>query len=435
MSHNHCQITCYRRRLIGFIKQMKQSDFQMKPLILERTPKYDKEGGIRVVSPEDTLKRTEPLLKVAGLEEPRNITDLDNIGLPVFSVHRPNAAKGAVSSHNGKGATYEQAKASAIMEAMERYSAEMQKDDELVYGTYDQAKEIGPTVDPAELILPFDRVQYYRNAEIAWSLGWEMLRGQLMWVPSCAVYHPYETNGDLQLFRYNTNGIASGNSMEEAILHSMFEVIERDAWSLAEDREFAKADVAVDPNTVPGKMVEAFRKQGVEIYLKDITTDVGVTTIGAASDDVRNRDPEMLAIGVGTHLNPEIAAIRAISEVAQSRATHKEGAKVNTELVKTTREMGYDKIKKINRLWYSDLERKTKLSDMKDESTDYVLDDIEVVLGKLVESGFDKVIAVDLTRPELEIPVVRMIIPGMECSTMDPDRVGYRINGMWPPNR
>lgn len=322
----------------------------MKPLILERSPKYDKEGGIRVVSPEDTLKRTEPLLKVAGLEEPKDITGLDNIGIPVFSIHRPKAAKGAVSSYNGKGATYEQAKASAIMEAMERYSAEMQKDDELVYGTYDQAKEIGPAVDPAELILPFDRAHYYRNAEIAWSLGWEMFRGQMMWVPSCAVYHPYETNGDLQLFRYNTNGIASGNSIEEAVLHSMFEVIERDAWSLAEDKGFARADVTADLDTVPGRMIKAFKKQGVEIYLKDITTDVGVTTIGAASDDVMNNDPEMLTIGVGTHLDPEIAAVRAISEVAQSRATHKEGAKVNTDLVKTTREMGYDKIKRLNRL-------------------------------------------------------------------------------------
>ena len=46
---------------------------------------------------------------------------------------------------------------------------------------------------------------------------------------------------------------------------------------------------------------------------------------------------------------------------------------------------------------------------------------------------FDKAIAVNLTRPEIDIPVVRMIIPGMECYTMDPNRAGYRINGMWPP--
>lgn len=387
------------------------------------------------MSPQDTLKNTLPLLAKAGLLSPEDITGKDNVGIPVYSISRPDAAEGAVSSYNGKGATYEQAKASAVMEAMERYSAEMRDDDELVYGTYEQAKDNGLTVDPADLILPIDRLNYYRNAEIAWCEGWEMFRGEKIWVPACAVYHPYVPNGDLQLFRYNTNGLASGNTIEEAILHATFEVIERDAWSLAEDREIANADVAVEPDSVPGRLLEAFHKQDVEIRLKDITTDVGVTTIGAASDDVRTKDPEMLTIGVGTHLDPEIAAVRAITEVAQSRATHKQGVKVNAKIQRATRDMGYEKIKNINRLWYSELDRKVELKDMKDESTDYVLDDIEVVLDKLMNAGFNMVIASDLTRPEVNVPVVRINIPGMECSTMDPDRIGYRLNGMWPPRK
>lgn len=407
----------------------------MKSLTLIRSPKYDREGGIRIMSPQDTLKNTLPLLAKAGLLSPEDITGKDNVGIPVYSISRPDAAEGAVSSYNGKGATYEQAKASAVMEAMERYSAEMRDDDELVYGTYEQAKDNGLTVDPADLILPIDRLNYYRNAEIAWCEGWEMFRGEKIWVPACAVYHPYVPNGDLQLFRYNTNGLVSGNTIEEAILHATFEVIERDAWSLAEDREIANADVVVEPDSVPGRLLEAFHKQDVEIRLKDITTDVGVTTIGAASDDVRTKDPEMLTIGVGTHLDPEIAAVRAITEVAQSRATHKQGVKVNAKIQRATRDMGYEKIKNINRLWYSELDRKVELKDMKDESTDYVLDDIEVVLDKLMNAGFNMVIASDLTRPEVNVPVVRINIPGMECSTMDPDRIGYRLNGMWPPRK
>ncbi|MGE4212495.1 MAG: YcaO-related McrA-glycine thioamidation protein [Candidatus Methanomethylophilaceae archaeon] len=407
----------------------------MKPLTLERSPKYDREGGIRTMSPEDTLERTLPLLYEAGIRMPEDITGMDNIGIPVFSISRPDAAEGAVSSYNGKGATYGQAKASAVMEAMERFSAEMRDYDELVFGTYEQAGETGLAVDPADLILPIDRLNYYRDAEIAWCEGWEMFRGEKIWVPACAVYHPYVTNGDLQLFRYNTNGLASGNTMEEAILHAAFEVIERDAWSLAEDREVAVADVSAEPDSVPGRLLEAFSEQGVEIKLKDITTDVGVPTIGAASDDVATKDPEMLAIGVGTHLDPEIAAVRAITEVAQSRATHKQGVKVNAKLQKATREMGYEKIKRLNRLWYSDLDRKVNLNDMEDGSTDYVLDDIEVVLDRLMNAGFEMAIVSDLTRPEVGVPVVRVIIPGMECSTMDPDRSGYRLNGMWPPVR
>ena len=407
----------------------------MKPLKLDRAPKYDKKGGIRVVSPEDTLARTLPLLASAGIENPEDITGKDRIGIPVFSITRPDAAEGAVSSYNGKGATYEQAKASAVMEAMERFSAEMREDDEIVYGTYAQAAEVGLTVDPAELILPVDRLHVYRDQLIAWCEGWELFRGEKIWVPACAVFHPYVPDGDFVPFRYNTNGLASGNTMEEAVLHGMFEVIERDAWSLAEDRGIPGTDITVDPDSVPGKLIEAFRRQGVEISLKDITSDVGVTTIGAASDDVKTKDPEMLAIGVGTHLDPEIAAVRAITEVAQSRATHKEGVKVNAKLQKATREMGYDKIKSINRVWYGKSGREIDLKDLKNESADYVLDDIETVLGKLMDSGFEMVIVSDLTRPEVNIPVVRVVIPGMECYAMDPQRMGYRLNGMWPPKR
>ena len=166
-----------------------------------------------------------------------------------------------------------------------------------------------------------------------------------------------------------------------------------------------------------------------------MTSDIGVPTIGAATDDVRTKDPEMLTIGVGTHLNPEIAAVRAITEVAQSRATHKHGAKINAQLQKVTQDMGYERIKEVNHMWFGESRRKIKLSEIPDRSTDDVLDDIEIVLGSLMDAGFDSVIAVDLTRPELGVPVVRMIVPGLEVSTMDPEREGGRLRGMWPPIR
>ncbi|MBO5600709.1 MAG: YcaO-like family protein, partial [Candidatus Methanomethylophilus sp.] len=176
-------------------------------------------------------------------------------------------------------------------------------------------------------------------------------------------------------------------------------------------------------------------EKGIKIHLKDLTNDIGVPTIGAAADDTVTKDPELLTIGVGTHLNPQIAAIRAITEVAQSRTTHKHGMKINAQLQKTSQELGYEKIKELNRLWYGPNDKQIYLEDIPDESTPYVLDDIEVVLGKLMDAGFDKVIAVDLTRPELGVPAVRMIVPGLEVSTMDPEREGGRLQGMWPPIR
>jgi ribosomal protein S12 methylthiotransferase accessory factor len=265
---------------------------------------------------------------------------------------------------------------------------------------------------------------------LAWVRGFEMFRGCQILVPACAVFYPYEPDGDFQLFRWHTNGIASGNTMEEAILHALFEDIERDAWSIAEFSEYADADVIVDdPDSVPGQLLAKFADRGIEIHLKDLTSDIGIPTIGAAADDVRTKDPEMLTIGVGTHLDPQIAAVRALTEVAQSRATHKHGIKVNAELQKKTQDMGYEKIKAINRMWFAPSKKQIRLSDIPNGATEYVLDDIEKVLQRLMECGFNCVAGVDFTRPEIGVPVVRMVVPGLEVWTMDHEREGNRLYG------
>ena len=403
-------------------------------LELKRCPKVSASTGIRTVLPEETLERAIPLLEKAGMDPLEDITDRDNLGIPVYSVYRKKTAKGTFGNYNGKGATPEQAKASAVMEALERYSAEMRESDEIAYGTMQQMRDSGmPFVEPADLILPARIMGMVESAEIAWTVCYDIMRGEDVWVPACAVFYPYYPDGDLQLFRFHTNGIAAGNTIEEAILHAMFEVIERDAWSIAESFNRTNADVIIDDDdSVPAMLLKKFEEAGIKIRLKDLTTDVGVTTIGASSDDIRTKDPEMLDIGVGTHLNPEIAAIRALTEVAQSRTTHKHGLKVNAELQKKTREMGYEKVKEANALWFNDSKKGIKLNEMKDEATDYVLDDIEKVLGKLMDAGFDRVIIADLTRPEIGVPAVRVIIPGMEVSTMDSEREGLRAWGRWP---
>ena len=405
-------------------------------LKLERCPKISPETGIRTVMPEETLKRAVPLLEKAGMHPLQDITSLDDLGIPVFSVHRDMTAKGTFGNYNGKGATREQAMASAVMEALERYCAEQRDTDEIVYGTYEQACANGLAVDPVSLNLSQNTAAYARSAEIAWVEGFEMFRGVPVWVPACETFYPYYPDSDLQLTRFHTNGIAAGNTMEEAILHALLEVIERDAWSIAEFNEYSDADVTVDtPGSVSAQLLERFNERGREIHLKDLTSDIGIPTIGAAADDTVSKDPEMLTIGVGTHLDPEIACIRALTEVAQSRTTHKHGVKVNAQLQKKTQDMGYEKIKSINRMWYSPSRKSVNLSEMRNLATDYVLDDIEVVLGRLMDRGFDMVCCMDLTREEIGVPVVRMVVPGLEVMTMDHEREGPRLYGNWPVYR
>lgn len=402
-------------------------------LELKRCPKMSASTGIRVIPPEETIKKVFPMLEKVGMDQVEDITDIDNLRIPVYSVYRKMTAKGTFGNYNGKGVTPDQAKASAIMEAMERYSAELRETDTIVCGTLEEMRNAGASyLEPVDMILPARVMNGLEASEIAWTKCYDILRGENVWVPACAVFYPYYPDGDLQLFRFHTNGIAAGNTIEEAILHAMFEVIERDAWSIAESLNMTKADVIIDSeDSTPGKLLRLFKDAGVEINLKNLTVDTGVTTIAASSDDIRTKDPEMLNIGLGAHLDPEIAVIRALTEVAQSRTTHKHGLKINAELQKKTRDMGYENIKKVNALWYRSNKNKIKLSELKNEATPYVLDDIELVLGKIMNAGFDRVVVADLTRPEVGIPVVRVIIPGMEVSAMDSEREGLRCWGKW----
>ncbi len=369
------------------------------------------------------------MLSKIGMQNPEDISESDGVNIPVFSIGRPDAPAGKY--YNGKGPTKEQALASGLMEAMERYSAEQRKTDTVVYGTYDQACEVGLAIDPKDLILPINILDHYRDSEIAWMEGYELFRGSPVWIPACAVFYPYTPDTDIQLFRYHTNGIATGNTIEEAILHSLLELVERDAWSIAEDRNMANADLEIEEGSTPGKLIKMFESQGIEVHIKDLTSDLGIPTIGVAADDTVTKDPEMLTIGVGTHLDPEIACVRALTEVAQSRATHKHGMKINAQLQKSTIDLGYDRIKSINHMWFGNSLKNKNLNEMPNMATPYVLDDIEIVLNRLMDHGFDMVAVADLTREDTGIPCVRTVVPGLEVTTMDPDRVGARVQGMW----
>jgi ribosomal protein S12 methylthiotransferase accessory factor len=312
------------------------------------------------------------------------------------------------------------------MEAMERYSAEP-KDEKVRRDLMENMMSKENAVDPRTLILPQMMNMHVHHHPIAWVKGYDLIEGEDIWVPAPAVFHPYEAKNDLQLFRSNTNGLASGNNMEEAVLHAMCEVIERDAWSICEAWRKPRGEILVEDNCpVVGELLEKFRSQGVEVHLKDLTSDVGIPTIAAAADDVRMKDPALLNLGVGTHLSPRVAAIRALTEVAQSRCTQIHGAREDTTKADLNRTVGYERMKRLNAMYFS-TSAEVRMGDFPEYDTKDILEDIEVVLDHLLDRGFEKVIAVDLTRPDLGIPVVRMIIPGMEIYAMDMDRLGPRL--------
>ncbi|MCK9277479.1 MAG: YcaO-related McrA-glycine thioamidation protein [Methanoculleus sp.] len=372
------------------------------------------DGTHRSRSPEETRAAVEPLMAEIGVTEIIDVTPLDRLGIPVFSAVRPGAARGAVRVHAGKGKEPVHARVSAMMEALERYCAEYRRD-RMEYATYE---EIGPgrAVHPEDLILPRRLEQ---GEKVHWTAAWDILNDEEVYVPSNAVFHPYDSLGmTIPLFRSDSNGLASGNVIEEAILHALFEVIERDALSLADQKRDLGRRLTIGSDCAARQVLDRFEENGIDIHLWLLSGKTGIPTVAAAADDTVTKDPAMIVIGSGTHTSPEIAALRALTEVAQSRGSYLQGGRTDPRRELVIRKAGYDRLKRINRMWFADGET-VDIGDVPDASTPRFDLDIRRVLDE-VSPYTDRVCVCDLSRTP--VPVVRVILPGFEVSYMDPDR-------------
>ena len=368
-----------------------------------------------------TLARIEPLVPAAGITRVAEITSLDRIGIPVFSCIRPTAMDGAITVYNGKGATVEESRISAIMEGIERYSSELH-DRRVHLAPYQEVLARGRVINPKDLILP-EEVDLERL--MPWTEGFDIVNNEEVILPAHAVFHPLPHNYRGP-FRTTTNGLASGNTFEEAVFHALSEVIERDAWSLVEAcRDTGPCVTGItDPAILA--MQEKFAKAQVEVRVRDITSDIGIPTMAAVADDVLLKDPMLLTIGIGTHTSARIAVMRALTEVAQSRLTQIHGAREDTTLAELRKKMGYDRAKRINSYWFRD-NGTEDYSGIRSSDTDDFRKDIENIIVALGKQGLDRVIVTDLTREEIGIPVVRVVVPGLEVFAMDPERRGERV--------
>jgi ribosomal protein S12 methylthiotransferase accessory factor len=365
-------------------------------------------ASYRICPPEETYERIQNALKEIQTIEIKNIQHLDKVGIPVYYLTRRVIIDGkeGIAIHYGKGATEIQAKVSACMEAIERFSASYDKD---------KVKENPDNpINVDDLILP----QYADKNVKEWVEGIDIINDEVIDIPADAVFYP--NSG--KLFRGNTNGLASGNNLDEAILHATLEIIERDAWSLADLAR--KIPRRINPedakNPLIHELIEKYEKAGVEIILKDLTSEFEIPVVAAVSDD-SSKNPLMLCVGVGCHLHPEIAILRALTEVAQSRASQLHGFRRDAKLREEfTSKIPYERLKRIHKKWF-EYEEEISISDMPNNARYDLKKDLKFIKDKISEFGFDRLIYVDLNK--VGVDAVRVIIPKMEVYTIDRDRL------------
>jgi putative methanogenesis marker protein 1 len=397
----------------------------MTSMILKSCPKVYILETHRSRTPDATLHFIESMKDLVGMLGFRESSGLDRIGIPVFTCDRirPDHSK---TSHTGKGVSPIQAQVSLTMEAIERYSSEYRDEYglHLVRGSFSQLNAKFRILDPREMIL--SRLSDYdHDRVIHWAWGYDLARNEDILVPACAVYHPFHLE-EAFLFETHTNGLASGNALEEAVAHGLAELIERDAWSIARySRHYSDALYIEDraENRFIVNIFERFEDAGIEIVAKDLTTDIGVPVIAAFSRDLVH--PMIKPVdGFGAHLDPRVAMVRSLLEIVTTRALliQKHGIEGLKEPV--TAYLG-DHGNEEDPRFYAYGQK--GLRDLEVGYSDDILLDIRTLVGKLAARGLDRVIAVDLTRSDTGVATVRMIVPGLETYCFDRSRMGKRI--------
>ena len=377
-------------------------------------------GTHRSLAPELTLASVEPLIGRFGITRVANVTGLDVIGIPVVAAIRPNSR--SVSVSQGKGATLNAAKASAIMEAVEGFHAERDRL-ERTWASFDYLARGKIAVASVEDLPKTTKSQYASTCPLNWVLSWDVLNEESVWLPHEVVHTRYTLPAlpGSGCFLATSNGLAAGNQLHEAIIHGLCEVIERDAqtlWGEANSFPWSRQRTRLDLATVNDKLcldlLNKFHTAGFATAIWNVTSDIGVAAfrcdITAMVDDGtldRNR-----YTGAGCHTDRNIALARALTEAAQHRLTRISGSRDNL------RRAGYRSPPQqaVERMRHIIIEEPCacNFADVPTYDGETFADDLLWLLQRIRSAGFDRVLVVNLALPEYSIPVVRVVVPGLE---------------------
>jgi thioglycine synthase len=426
---------------------------------LNSRKKWTMDGTTRIKPAEETLKKVIPICQKIGLTRIADITHMDILRLPNYSAVLPGT-EDYIWVYSGKGPTKAHAKASALMESIERYSSlPSGAQRNFVQGSYYQLSKKYRVLHPDEVVEPL-RFEYRDDMVLDFLPGYNLFTAEQIMVPAALALFKYSPKAPAvnPFGFYHTNGLASGNVLEEAICHSLCEVIERDAISLAELRASAipfhfinnitdslrakgyplsriSSDKFRDDPTIfpdvdlyeidfePAKaIIGRFSKAGIPLIIKDITSEVGIPTFNASSVEWITHDYGYLAEGHGSHPDTRIALLRAITEVSQTRVANIHGARDDLRKINYGESNTDDK-----RSWqFMPSSNTIKFSEIRTYVNEDILDDIKLILNRLKYAGLTTAIIVDLTATLTETPVVRTIVPGLETFKITKSVTGSR---------
>ena len=383
-------------------------------------PEVPRRGDGRVAQPGETVARVRPHMAAMGITRLADLTGLDRLGVPVFAAVRPNAR--SVATSQGKGLTPDASRAAALMEAVESWHAE-RPPGSLHYAS---ARELAsrPLVDLDRLPRSGGRA-FDPDRPILWSEGRELGSGGPRWLRFEIVHTDYRLPPPpaAGCFPVGSNGLGAGNCRGEAIRHALLELIERDAlslWLQRPDRGRGSGRVAPEADQALGELADRLAEAGFAAAIVDITSDLAVPAFLAVLAD--RRDPAGHAgFGSAAHPAAGVAAVKALLEAVQVRTSYIAGARDD---------LGPDEFAagglRAKARWVETALREPADVTLRPDAAAAALavdGQVPWLLQRLAATGIPEAIAVDLGRPEIGIPVVRVVVPGLEAAADEPGYV------------
>jgi ribosomal protein S12 methylthiotransferase accessory factor len=380
---------------------------ELNPLPLSDCFKTFRHDQDKVRTPEETLRWARERLRPLDLQILTETVRIDTgrLGIPVFiSLCGDDATRlTGTKKQMGKGATPEQSEASAVMELMERFSffSFIHQSRFPLRPYRDMAGQaIAPsmlsrsvydgTTDPAVI------ENFLQDMPLRWAPAFNLTQGQPQWVPIDWFYLINEYNGP-----------AAGNTLEEAVLQSLCEVVERHVGSVI-SHELRPTPV-IDPDSLRDpaaiELVQRFRAQGIRLFLRDFSLDTGIPTVGTLAYDPETfPERSEIVFTAGTTSDPEKSLCRALTEIAQLAGDFENRTSYRPTLPK-----------------YLTLDEARYLMEgpgvtvpieaLPNLAHDNLKVEIQRCVAALAGIGLE-VLVVDVTHPELGVPAVYTIIPG-----------------------
>ena len=392
-------------------------------------------GGYRTVSPGATVARfrrhVSPLTGVvsrlerieADLPLNTNYYATHNFSAPARTVNELRAGLSGGGSF-GKGSTAEQGEASALMEAIERYSGVFQGDEirvrrrftdfpagdailpnDIILLSDAQLREQSATTDPDEA--PSTQLLFDRSAEIEWSPVWSLRDQRFKHIPTSLLYFFYRGPGEIHA---DSNGCAAGNTREEAIVQGFLELVERDAYAIWWYNRLQRPQVvlaALDDSYVRD-LQSRLAETGRRLWVLDVTSDLEIPSYVTVLHWVHD-SKENIEFGSGAHFDSRIALLRALTELNQFLSIGLmgggSGEKSSLDGSTPLRLMDHPF------LMPRDASAVRPRFGAKFGGLD-AREQVTACVQLAARQGLDFLV-LDQTRPDIDVPVVRVIVPGL----------------------